>query len=191
MRPRIIALAAFALAAPATAQDGSETAEKRTVEGAQQFLAEFYERGVGRAETAGYESGSEWRWQEAPGFTFQLIDGVVDSLRPVGRCKSVITISSAIKKKWRSSDAIVSIAGGRPIELEIDWSSLSSVKVRPDWLYEEGGSGQVPSGLHEVSFGWKGGWVFLRHADKADAERVGFVIQFLKEECGFKTETGF
>ena len=94
MRPRIIALAAFALAAPATAQDGSETAEKRTVEGAQQFLAEFYERGVGRAETAGYESGSEWRWQEAPGFTFQLIDGVVNNLRPVGRCKSVITIST-------------------------------------------------------------------------------------------------
>lgn len=192
MRTALFLAATLAAATPAAAQDGSEASGQRTVEGAQQFLLDFYSNGGARIEAGGYQSSSGWSWTNSAGSTSVLIEGKVDSLRSLERCKSAVVISTIIKKRFRASDPTIPIfPQASTLTLQIDWAKVTKVKSDPGWLFEEGGSVEVPSGWHRAMIYWPGGSAFFMHLDEADAERAAFAMQFLKDNCGFKTDTGF
>jgi hypothetical protein len=189
---RFALAALLAVAAPTAAQDGSETAAARTVEGAQQFLVHFYAKGAARIETRGYLSGGEWSWSESPGSTSILVEAKVDAAKTLGRCKSEILFSSPSKKRFRASSPLDPVlAPNARLSLNVDWSKVTRVKADAGWVFEEGGTQEVPSGWHRAMIYWPGNSAFFLHLDPSDAERAAFAMQFLKEQCAPKSDTGF
>lgn len=198
MRALPLALAALTLTAPAVAQDGSETAEKRTVEGAQKFLSEYYSQTSARLKSGGYTLNGHWSIEKLPGSTHEMAEGTIVKFEPVDRCKSKFIMSPAIKYRWRASDPRVPItADSGRLVVDVDWSKITRLEVKDDWYFEEGGPNSVSTGSTMILIWMKkateGGDAsfFPIHATKEEAERAAFAMQFLKEQCGFKTETGF
>lgn len=196
----LAALVLLGLAASASAQDGSEATSERTVEGAQQFLTEFYAQADAKAKSGGYVRDGHWSVEKTPGSIHQMIEGPVVGVATTGRCKSTVTVHPAIEWRWRRSDASTPVAAdsGR-LSLGIDWSAIQKVVVEDDWLFEDGGPASVKTGYTSVIL-----WVkapgqapgqalttMLIHPTREGADRAAFAMQFLAEHCGFKSDTGF
>lgn len=179
-----LAAAALAIATPAAAQDGSETAEKRTVEGAQKFLTDFYSKMSATAWFAIFHRGAEWvpmTAGERPGFTFAFLEGSIVELRPATQCRTEVRYTRLRTKRFFRGIASVPLdepSGG--LTTAIDWAVVSKVRVLAD---NQDGT--------NVWIDWKEGGVRFNHMDESDAKRAAFAMDFLREQCAAKSDTGF
>lgn len=190
MRALPLALAALTLAAPAAAQDGSEGMGKRTVEGAQQFLAEFY--GQNRFEAlANGKYANGFVHPDEGGKSHMSVRGPLESIVNTGRCKTRITIFPAMKRRFGDLEPKVMITenSGR-ISTELDWSKVTKQFLENDWIFGQGGAVQE-NGRVNVHLWINGQDISFVHDTKEAAERANFAMQFLAEQCGLQSDTGF
>lgn len=192
---RHLTLVLALLAAPAAAQDGSEPAKRRSLEDAQSFLAEFY-RSLGRtvevSDGAWMRNGS---WELGPkpsGYTDSAtVDATLRDVTPSGRCTTKITVEGLRKYSpyaYERGDVLPTPA---TVQTTIDWSGVTSVKVsRQKKLKRTNPPEETELSGWYVDVNGPSGLSFL-HGDEEAAKRAAFAMQFLKEQCGFKTETGF
>lgn len=185
-----LALAALAVAAPATAQDGSEVAERRTVEGAQKFVGDFYTaRRDQTVSTYAHLVGGQWEVQQGkvlPEDTW--IHAKLVGMARSDKCSTSLQIGEPRKYT-------VGYFGTPPLEpnapkmltATIDWSQVSSIAI-----YEQR---EFKKGLGVTNVGWvvgpSGSNISFLHADQESAKRVAFAMEFLRENCGVKSDTGF
>lgn len=172
---RHLTLALALLAAPAAAQDGSEGAEKRTVGGAQKFLSEVYNRGghrIGFGISAGPAAGKLYRIQNS------------------NQCLTVFVMTNAQEQYFIEGQGSKSLSPPeKEHALTVRWGDITKVVVEPNWRFDAKGSIRNTSAFDIVAVGTTG--FRLTHPSEDEAKRLAFAMQFLKEECGLKTETGF
>lgn len=197
MRALYFTLAALILAAPAIAQDGSEPTEKRTVEGAQKFLAEYYSELAGRIQIYGWVYGISGHWEMLgrvpPSFSSaKAIEADLVSLTESDRCKSTIVVKNAMLAQDYIAQRREPLPGRSETYTDIiDWSEIGPVTVEErmkTYRYDLSGA------KHAVGWriGFKGAPVTtFYHPDEESARRAGLAMEFLREQCGFKTKTGF
>lgn len=189
-----LTIAALALAAAAAAQDGSEAGKERTVEGAQAFLKTFYEDHSSAGEFVIWVNGSQWLpYQEAKpaGHHFAFLSGDVARAEAQDRCTTTFHLERIRTKRFFANTPSVTLqmpAGG--VSRRVDWSRVTRVRVRDDDRYDDDGS-TVKTGATLVAVGSKGDEFDLVFGAKEDAERVAFAMDFLRENCSVKSDTGF
>jgi hypothetical protein len=191
---RFAFVALLAIAAPAAAQDGSETATQRTVEGAQSFLGGLYARGGAQAAVGIWHSGGDWirGWAEKPGYKWASLRGDVVGLEPESRCKNRLIFANPKldSHQMQSPNTPFTLAGNRVEEI-VHWDRIASVKLAE----EERGDGQG----NRVKAGW---WrinllyydrnsVRFYHLSEEDAQRAAAAIEFLRLNCGQNSDSGF
>ena len=199
MRDQILALAALALATPAAAQDGSEASSERTVEGAQRFLSEYYssfQNQIQVLDTAWDVNGNWKMGAEPPSFAgHTFIEAELARLSSTERCKMIAEVAEPrAYSAW-------ALERGRPLSNAprilngiVDFSQTTTITVEPQTKMLK-----VPLG-QKVQRGWRvsirskdrgaGELVFV-HQDEESAKRAAFAMNFLREQCGFKSDTGF
>ena len=188
----VAALLASLAVAPAQAQDGSEGTAQRTPESAQRFLSEFFAQGGFDTFVNVRVEGDAlvpFRWTEN-GRTFAF--GSVQRWTATGRCNSRVDIGN-----------IRTISEGpgyglppQSIAIDIDWSKVLHTSVEPARTFQvraaDGSATSrtyfgIAASVRDREFVLPG----LVFVSKEDADRVGFALDFLRRECGFKSDTGF
>lgn len=185
----LAALAALAQTAPAAAQDGSETSEKRTVEGAQKFLVEFYATQPNQTVYSGARpiaSGWEFVGASDPGRVG--VEATLVEIHMLESCKTALTFRDL--RKYTAGYPVPQTLPNAPATIAgtIDWSRVTSVTVLPRREYNPVTKAVEQMGWQVSSSG--SGFLFY-HPTEEMANRVAFAMNFLREQCGFKTDTGF
>ena len=198
MKPTWTLAAAFLLSSSAAlAQDGSEQTGTRTVEDAQQFLDKYYRSlGYGRVNLMAWPDGNGLRLGKEPsreaGGTY--VSGDMSDMSSVARCESNIVVSNLFTYTpflFERGDP-VSTDGTKFVRV-IDWSTVTKVTVRP-----RTGLTRVPleRDVKDGSFivvidGPARDGVSFRHGSEESANRAANAMEYLREQCGFNTDTGF
>lgn len=186
-----------AVSTSAWAQDGSEVAEKRTVEGAQQFLDEYYSKLAGQIQVYAwvYRISGPWELKgrvPPSSSAAKAIEADLVSLNKSDRCKSKIIVKNAMLAQDYIAQRREPLpeASGTYSEI-IDWSDIGPVTVSERTkTYRYDPTGERHAVGWWISF--KGGPVTtFYHPDEESARRAGLAMEFLREQCGVKTKTGF
>lgn len=189
-----LACVVAAVSTSASAQDGSEATEKRTVAGAQQFLKDFHEDHVATAEFIIWVNGSEWlpnNDEKPSGYRFAFLSGDVSTIVTPAPCKTVVSLAKIRTKRFfRNTPSVPLIMPKAGVSRTIDWSRITGVRVRDDDRYDDNGT-TVKTGASLVQLRFKGGDLAFLYGLKEDAQRVAFGMDFLREQCSTKSETGF
>lgn len=182
----ISALLPLIAATPTAAQDGSEATVAKTVEGAQAFLTDFYQRYPAGGQVWGYQAGTQWNWKEAPGATFRTLDGSIVALASSGRCRSEVRLERLYKTRHDFDDPFVPFDGDPSfLTVTIDWSKVKLVRVGEQSIWKAGE--RIPF-RHVVAVNAGDRSIRFTHHSEADANRAAFAMEFLKLECGLKAE---
>jgi hypothetical protein len=181
MLKRSVAIAlCLAMATAAQAQDGSEPVGQRTVENAQKFLSDFY-RGP----------GFEARFDKPIPYSI----GVVVRAESPNRCETVFVTNKARKYEYVAGETEQPV-GDPAAEYShlAKWSELKISVQQEQKLNPYDKSEKWDTGRYMIYVSPRGtgpqGFV-LHHPSEDDAKRAANAIQFLIDECGFKSETGF
>jgi hypothetical protein len=87
----------------------------------------------------------------------------------------------------------VDVSGGR-IAVLFDWSSVKKITEEDDWLIGNGSkdmTGFTNVIVTQQTAPGVTNTVYLSHLSKESADRAAFAIQYLKDQCGLKSDTGF
>jgi hypothetical protein len=176
----------------ATAQDGSEASSPRTIEGAQKFLSQIYAQGGTEGTLQVYQQGSEVRTERTDGGSVKILRGAIRGVGSVDRCQSTVTYAGLSHKRYSVRDPQTPF-GSPDAELvrTIDWGKATAVVVQKDWL-SDGQANALDTGWHQIVVQMRddNGLAFL-HRSEEEAKRAAFAMEFLRDECGLKSDTGF
>lgn len=194
--PILFAALLVTIAAPAAAQDGSEVAEKRTVERAQQFLVEFYNS---LGDSTNLIVGAwlvEGTWQlgskPAKYSASATVESTATSIRADEPCKLSVSATDIRRySPWafERGEALADMPS--KISANIDWKKIRSVSVRRNQRLIRGDAVFAPKDMDGWYIDLDGSSVSLLHTNEANARRAANAMEFLREQCGFRTETGF
>jgi hypothetical protein len=115
-----------------------------------------------------------------------MLEGDVSDVRALDRCRTKVSYGRLRTMQFNPqvpSTPLREPSGG--LSRTIDWSLVHKVKIVAEKI--DG----VPTGATFVDIEMKNGGLSFKYSDQADAERVGFALDFLREACAPKNETGF
>lgn len=195
-----LTLAALALAAPAAAQDGSEPGGARTVESAQRFLAENF--GGERVPVmmslkligAEYQMGFSGM-KTGEGF---FGSGETQSWVVTERCKSILTVTN-IRPIYDdpAQQRVQYDAPPQVMRIEFDWSRVTRTGAS-DTPYSAKIRTSVELPIERSVYGVGAYYdssepmlpvFYFSNLEKA--KRVAFAMEYLKDNCAKKSDTGF
>lgn len=203
MRALAFALTALTLAAPAGAQDGSEAAQKRTVEGAQQFFAEALLKGGWEALSFDWFDGATHHffkdgWQTSQERIMTVgaqapVYGEILSIQTPSRCLSILTVDAKVTRGSFIEDPRMPITPKKLVVI-LDWSRMNPVKAKPETMLSRARDGETVNTMRTNIWVWdpkvKSGVAF-QHGESSVAQRLAFAMEFLQENCAEKSDTGF
>lgn len=200
MRILAFALAALTLATPAAAQDGSEMAGARTVESAQRFLSETF--GAGRfpvwmhlKSVEGIYRPQMHQFRTPEGF---IGSGVTQSWIATDQCNSVLTVSGA-RPVYDDPD-FQKVAYDSPpqvIAFQFQWDRVSHAvahETASPVLVRQTEDPPVQRSMFamQVSGDPEATMLPIFYFPTSDlAKRVAFAMEYLREQCAPKSDTGF
>ena len=197
MRAPVAMLALLAIAAPAAAQDGSESSGARTTESAQRFMAQVLvrtDKPLWHSFTV-YRIGGEVSNEPRAGGLVVPASGEIKAVTSETPCVTRLRLEQAqVAQLAAGETSNLQITGGRT-ERAIDWSKTETIEKHESKITSRDTAGQVIGTRTEygVAETMQGGWerVTFDLPSQSERDRLAFAIEFLKSACELKSDTGF